>query len=163
MSQTALVSSPAGPSSPGLVSSSSSSLVPSSAPSSLVSKLSDPSTGDGHVLQWEKEVTLEVRRSTDLDDSVGALLPVRVKVLTRFAPHSSASAAAAGAAAGSPQLESTRVELSLDDDLFFSLYHQISEADYKSVALRQRLMIEFADYPKALIKNFNRCLAQSHT
>ena len=72
---------------------------------------------------------MEIRRTED-HENIGALVSVRAKVLIRSSPSGD----------GEVRLESVRVELAMEDDLFFHLFHQVSEQDFKSVQARQKLM-----------------------
>lgn len=59
-------------------------------------------------------------------------------------------------------IESVRVELTREDDIFFYMYHSLQERGFLTLQTRQKLMINFQDYAHMLITNFNKCLKDSH-
>ena len=99
--------------------------------------------------------------------------------------------------------ESVRIELSRENDLFFSMYHTLQEkgannggrhraacatlalrmpllaaplstrpahgcfrsvfvAGFLAMQARQKLMVEFCDYPQMLVTNFTKCIKDPH-
>ena len=83
------------------------------AAAALPPSITDPSTADGSSLVFSREIPLEVRHSDDHDSTLGTLLTVTVKVLVLYSEQGAA--------------ESVRIELSRENDLFFSMYHTLQE------------------------------------
>lgn len=79
----------------------------------LSPSITDPSTADGSTLVFAREIPLEVRHSDDHDSALGTLLTVTVKLLVLLNER------------GTP--DSVRIELSRENDLFFSMYHTLQE------------------------------------
>lgn len=111
-------------------------------PASL--SITDPSTADGSVVVFERQVALEVRHSDDNDSNLGTLIAIQVKILVLYDSHNSP--------------ESVRVELSRENDLFFSMYHSLQERGFLAMQARQKIMVNFSEYPHLLITNFNKCI-----
>jgi hypothetical protein len=97
---------------------------------------------------FDRELPLEVRHSSDQDSSLGTLLTVKVKILVLYRENN--------------QPESVRVELARDADLFFHMYHSLQEKGFAAMQARQKLMVDYTDYPHCLITNFNKCIKDPH-
>ncbi|CBZ50729.1 conserved hypothetical protein [Neospora caninum Liverpool] len=110
----------------------------------------DPSLADGHVLVYSREVPFEIRlqeTAAGLPGDVGRLEPIRVKILILGEETN-------------PQ--HVRVELTSENDLFLNYTHALNEDLFRQMQERQKLMIEFADYPSVLIKMLNSCIKEPH-
>lgn len=110
----------------------------------------DPSIADGYRVIYDREVPFELRLVDDSSaQQVGTLEAVKAKVLVLGDEHS---------------LQSIRVELSSEADLFFHYMHVIDESGFISVQEQQKLMVEFSDYPNVLVRMLNNCIKepQSH-
>jgi hypothetical protein len=163
------------------------------AAAALPPSITDPSTADGSSLVFSREIPLEVRHSDDHDSTLGTLLTVTVKVLVLYSDQGAA--------------ESVRIELSRENDLFFSMYHTLQEkgannggrhraacatlalrmpllaapldssgspgspipprvpfplSGFLAMQARQKLMVEFCDYPQMLVTNFTKCIKDPH-
>ena len=99
--------------------------------------ITDPSTADASLVVFDRELPLEVRHTDDQDSNLGTLLTIKVKLLVLYKENNTP--------------ESVRVELSRDTDLFFHMYHSLQEKGFAAMQARQKLMIEFNDYPHMLI------------
>ena len=60
-------------------------------------------------------------------------------------------------------LQSIRIELSSEADLFYHYMHVIDESGFSGVQEQQKLMVEFADYPNVLIRMLNNCIKEPHS
>jgi hypothetical protein len=60
-------------------------------------------------------------------------------------------------------LQSIRVELSSEADLFFHYMHVIDEPGFLAIQEQQKLMVEFADYPNVLVRMLNACIKEPHS
>ncbi|GMI38802.1 hypothetical protein TeGR_g4992 [Tetraparma gracilis] len=110
----------------------------------------DPSIADGYRVIYERETPLELRlQENNMPQQVGTLEAIKAKVLVLGDEHT---------------LQSIRVELSSEADLFFHYMHVIDEAGFLAIQEQQKLMVEFADYPNVLIRMLNSCIKepQSH-
>lgn len=96
------------------------------------SGLQDPSTADGSLLVFQRDIPLEVRHSDDLDSNLGTLLSVTVKILVRYEEDGLTPA-------------QVRVELSRETDLFFSMYHSLQPAGFVAIQARQKLLCSFPE------------------
>eukprot|EP01026_Neomeris_dumetosa_P040384 TRINITY_DN3333_c0_g1_i1.p1 TRINITY_DN3333_c0_g1~~TRINITY_DN3333_c0_g1_i1.p1 ORF type:complete len:234 (+),score=32.84 TRINITY_DN3333_c0_g1_i1:79-780(+) len=111
----------------------------------------DPSLSHGYHLYYEREVPIELRTADghDIPSEVGALEAIRVKVIV---------------SGDGSQLESLRVELSSEGNLFFHYAHEMDQQVFSQVQDAQKLMVEFVEYPAVLAKMLNACIKepQSH-
>ncbi|ESS28532.1 hypothetical protein TGDOM2_301420 [Toxoplasma gondii GAB2-2007-GAL-DOM2] len=110
----------------------------------------DPSLADGHTLVYSREVPFEIRlqeTGSSLPGDVGRLEPIRVKILILGEETN-------------PQ--HVRVELTSENDLFLNYTHALNEDLFRQMQERQKLMIEFGDYPSVLIKMLNSCIKEPH-
>ncbi len=110
----------------------------------------DPSVADGYRVIYEREVPFELRLSqgTGGPQQVGTLEAVKAKVLVLGDDHT---------------LQSLRIELSSESDLFFHYMHVIDEPGFQAVQDQQKLMVDFADYPNVLVRMLNDCIKHPHT
>jgi Centriolar protein SAS N-terminal len=109
----------------------------------------DPSLQNGHRLLYDREVPLEIRHHSviDNDSKSGTFESIKVKILITGSEDAPSS---------------IRVELSSEADLFFHFMHEIEEAGYRRIQVSQKLMVSFADYPKVLIRMLNSCIREPH-
>mmetsp|Transcript_2059 Transcript_2059/g.3067 ORF Transcript_2059/g.3067 Transcript_2059/m.3067 type:complete len:239 (-) Transcript_2059:504-1220(-) len=109
----------------------------------------DPSLSDGYTLFYERDVPLELRTTggLELPSEVGALEAIRVKVLQKGQNHI---------------LQSVRIELSSESNLFFLYQHEMNESQFRKIQDNQRLMVEFNDYPTVLVRMLNQCIREPH-
>ncbi|GMH89883.1 hypothetical protein TrVE_jg6418 [Triparma verrucosa] len=109
----------------------------------------DPSIADGYRVIYDREVPFELRLyEQNAPQQVGTLEAVKAKVLVLGDEHN---------------LQSIRVELSSEADLFFHYMHVIDEAGFLAIQEQQKLMVEFADYPNVLIRMLNNCIKEPHS
>ncbi len=107
--------------------------------------LSPPPTGHRVVYDHEVPFELRVQQVADAPQEVGTLEAVRVKLLL-LGPDSSPS--------------SVRMELTSENDLFFNFTHTLDEAGFREVQEKQKLMVDFADYPGVLTRMLDTCIKQ---
>ncbi len=109
----------------------------------------DPSTADGYRVIYDREVPFELRlQEASLPQQVGTLEVIKAKVLVLGDEHT---------------LQSLRVELSSEQDLFFHYMHVIDAQGFAQVQEQQKLMVDFADYPSVLVRMLNNCIKEPHT
>ena len=83
-----------------------------------------------------------------MPQQVGTLEAIKAKVLVLGDEHT---------------LQSIRVELSSEADLFFHYMHVIDEPGFLAIQEQQKLMVEFADYPNVLVRMLNACIKEPHS
>eukprot|EP00823_Brevimastigomonas_motovehiculus_P002248 TRINITY_DN1407_c0_g2_i1.p1 TRINITY_DN1407_c0_g2~~TRINITY_DN1407_c0_g2_i1.p1 ORF type:complete len:296 (+),score=91.55 TRINITY_DN1407_c0_g2_i1:31-888(+) len=105
------------------------------------SKLVDPSTSDGYRIIYDKDFSAEIRVKEDS----GSLVQLKVKIL--FLGQDD-------------HPEAVRVELSSDDDLFFHYYHTLDFAGFRELQSRQKLKIDFPEYPGMLVSLFDKIIKE---
>ena len=109
----------------------------------------DPSTADGYRVIYDREVPFELRlQEASLPQQVGTLEAIKAKVLVLGDEHT---------------LQSLRVELSSEQDLFFHYMHVIDAQGFAQVQDQQKLMVDFSDYPSVLVRMLNNCIKEPHT
>ena len=79
--------------------------------------------------------------------SSGRLEAMTVKVLTKDT---------------SSGIQELRIELSLEDDLFFHFRHDCNASIFAKVRARLSLLVEFPDYPSLLTKMLENCVKEPH-
>ena len=95
---------------------------------------------------YEREVPVEVRLSISRDNGgikQGTLETIKMKMLLLGSDENPAA---------------VRLELSSEADLFFHFMHIVDESSYKSMQESQKLMVEFSEYTKVLIRMLNSCI-----
>jgi len=111
----------------------------------------DPSLAEGHRVCYDRECPFELRvqESSESAQQVGSLEALRVKVLVQGEDHAPTA---------------VRVELSSESDLFFHFAHTMDEAAFQDVQERQKLMVDYPDYPNVVSRMLNDCIKspQSH-
>ncbi|GMI62599.1 hypothetical protein ScalyP_jg1629 [Parmales sp. scaly parma] len=109
----------------------------------------DPSIADGYRVIYDREVPFELRMDVQNGpQQVGTLEAIKAKVLVLGDEHC---------------LQSIRIELSSEADLFYHYIHVIDESGFQGVQEQQKLMVEFADYPNVLIRMLNNCIKEPHS
>lgn len=110
----------------------------------------DPSLADGLQLYYEREVPVELRSASSVDNptEVGALEAIRVKILIKMT--------------GESGLVNVKVELSSESNLFFHYVHEMEVNAFKTMQESQRLMVNFPDYPAVLLRMLNQCVKEPH-
>lgn len=109
----------------------------------------DPSTGDGHRVVYDRECPFELRLKELEDETpeIGTLEAIKVKLLVLEKDNG---------------LESIKIELSSENDLFFYYMHVADEDSFRLIQEHQKLMIDFEEYPNVLIKMLNNCIKEPH-
>mmetsp|Transcript_4400 Transcript_4400/g.8323 ORF Transcript_4400/g.8323 Transcript_4400/m.8323 type:complete len:267 (+) Transcript_4400:152-952(+) len=108
----------------------------------------DPSLEEGGwKVVYDRECPFELRYQESLDSAqeVGTLEAVKVKVL---ANHENGVT------------EALKVELSSENDLFFHYTHQVDEVEFRIMQEQQKLMVEFEDFARVLIRMLNNCIKE---
>eukprot|EP00741_Cyanophora_paradoxa_P015304 tig00000194_g14773.t1 len=107
----------------------------------------DPSCADGSRVVYDREVPFELRSPETLDGTsdVGALEAVRVKILINDSPNT------------------CRIELTSENDLFFHFTSSYDEAAFRVLSERQKLMVDWVEFPNLLFKMLNACIKEPHT
>lgn len=59
-------------------------------------------------------------------------------------------------------IHSIRIELSCESDLFFHFSSTLDEAGFQEVQERQKLMVDFPDYPNVISRMLNNCIKEPH-
>ena len=110
----------------------------------------DPALSEGHKLFYEREVPFELRiqENEGGPQEVGTLEAIKVKILVL---------------GDEGIIETVRVELTSENDMFFHYTHNLNEDGFKVVQEDQKLMIEFVDYSNILIKMLNSCIKEPHS
>mmetsp|Transcript_13098 Transcript_13098/g.35669 ORF Transcript_13098/g.35669 Transcript_13098/m.35669 type:complete len:256 (+) Transcript_13098:222-989(+) len=109
----------------------------------------DPSLVNGYQLFYEREVPFELRsaQGIDMPTELGALEAIRVKILVKGQPE---------------QLESIKIELASEANLFFHYAHEMDASAFAKMQESQRLMVEYHDYPTVLLRMLNQCIREPH-
>lgn len=110
----------------------------------------DPSLAEGHEVIYDREFPMELRmQDSDVGpQEVGTLEPIRCKILLL---------------GDTSQPKHMRVELTSENDLFFHYNHSIDPDIFNRMQQRQKLVIDFADYPNVLMKMFTSCIKEPHS
>ena len=87
-----------------------------------------------------------VQESDDGPHEVGSLEAIRVKILVQ----------------GHPDMESLKVELTTESDLFFHYTHVANEESFRVMQEEQKLMVDFADYGNVLARSLNAAIKEPH-
>ena len=128
----------------------------------------DPSVADGFRVVYEREVPIEVRHQ-----------PQSQPTQTQTQPSSPITTTTTTSTATTPGMfeaikcklllqgpddspTALRLELSSEVDLFFSYVHAATEDGYRAIHATQRLLVDFADYPKILVRMMNELLQEPH-
>jgi len=109
----------------------------------------DPSLSDGWRGIQSGRIQLEVRAIDDAEQTVGNLVTLHYKLLVLYKEDGS--------------IERVGVELNDEDDLYFLLSHSLDVQGFNVIQARQKLMVEFSDYPSILIKNFHKCVKEPYS
>jgi hypothetical protein len=64
---------------------------------------------------------------------------------------------------GNSQIESIRVELTSENDLFFHYTHELNQDSYTQMQERQKLLLPFNDYAHIFTKMVNSCIKEPHS
>ena len=111
----------------------------------------DPSIADGYRLVYDRECPLELRvqdsSASEGPQQVGTLEAIKVKVLVLGEDTA---------------MHSIRIELSCESDLFFHFSSTLDEAGFQEVQERQKLMVDFPDYPNVISRMLNNCIKEPH-
>ncbi|GAX76205.1 hypothetical protein CEUSTIGMA_g3649.t1 [Chlamydomonas eustigma] len=86
-------------------------------------------------------------QSSHHETQVGALEAIRVKILVKGEPG---------------RLDSLKVELSSESNLFFHYAHEMDAKGFQAMQESQRLMVTFTDYPTVLLRMLNQCIKDPH-
>ena len=87
-----------------------------------------------------------MQESDDGPHEVGSLEAIRVKILVQ----------------GHPDMESLKVELTTESDLFFHYTHVANEESFRVMQEEQKLMVDFADYGNVLARSLNAAIKEPH-
>jgi hypothetical protein len=60
-------------------------------------------------------------------------------------------------------LESLKIELSSENDLFFYYMHITDIESFRMIQETQKLMIDYDEYPNVLVKMLNNCIKEPHS
>ncbi len=63
---------------------------------------------------------------------------------------------------GQPTMESLKVELTTESDLFFHYTHIADEGSFRIMQDEQKLMVDFADYGNVLARSLNAAIKEPH-
>eukprot|EP00511_Aplanochytrium_stocchinoi_P004054 CAMPEP_0204837724 /NCGR_PEP_ID=MMETSP1346-20131115/28788_1 /ASSEMBLY_ACC=CAM_ASM_000771 /TAXON_ID=215587 /ORGANISM="Aplanochytrium stocchinoi, Strain GSBS06" /LENGTH=240 /DNA_ID=CAMNT_0051973353 /DNA_START=108 /DNA_END=830 /DNA_ORIENTATION=+ len=110
----------------------------------------DPSLSDGYRIIYDRECPVELRfqETAESPQEVGTLEAIKVKMLVTGKDSSP---------------ESVKIELSSECDLFFHFTHVVDEVGFRIMQQQQKLMIDFVEYPKVLIRMLNNCIKEPHS
>ena len=64
---------------------------------------------------------------------------------------------------GNNSVQNVRVELTSENDLFFHYTHTVDEDAFRHMQEKQKLMVDFQEYPNILIKMANSCIKEPHS
>jgi hypothetical protein len=87
-----------------------------------------------------------LQESDDGPHEVGTLEAIRVKILVQ----------------GQPSMETLKVELTTESDLFFHYMHVATEDTFRAMQEEQKLMVEFPDYGNVLARSLNAAIKEPH-
>ena len=91
---------------------------------------------------------MRVQSAAEAPQEAGTLEAVKVKILL----------------AGDEQRPNqTIVEVTSENDLFFHYRHTLDEAGFRQVQEQQKLMVDFAEYSRVLIRMLNTCIKEPHS
>jgi hypothetical protein len=63
---------------------------------------------------------------------------------------------------GQPDMESLKVELTTESDLFFHYTHVANEESFRVMQDEQKLMVDFSDYGNVLARSLNAAIKEPH-
>lgn len=63
---------------------------------------------------------------------------------------------------GQPELETLKVELTTESDLFFHYAHVANAESFRVMQDEQKLMVDFADYGNVLARSLNAAIKEPH-
>eukprot|EP01138_Halocafeteria_seosinensis_P001814 gb/GECG01001857.1/.p1 GENE.gb/GECG01001857.1/~~gb/GECG01001857.1/.p1 ORF type:complete len:322 (+),score=40.00 gb/GECG01001857.1/:1-966(+) len=111
----------------------------------------DPILRGGYKVVYDREVPVEVRiqEGEEAPQEVGTLEALRAKVLCK--PD------------GRGSINTVRVQLSSETDLFFHYLHECTPKDFQEIRDEQELMVEFDDYPGVLAKSLADSVREPHS
>jgi len=110
----------------------------------------DPSIQGGWRICYDRECPLELRyqeRASSAQE-VGTLEAIKVKLLL-LGPENAP--------------EALKIELSSETDLFFHFVHIVDEAGFRVMQEQQKLMVDFEEYSRVLIRMLNSCIKEPNT
>jgi hypothetical protein len=90
---------------------------------------------------------MRVQETDDGPQDVGTLEAVKVKILVQ---------------GDGAEVESLRVELTSESDLFFHYTHTATEESFRVMQAEQKLMVDFADYANVLARSLNSAIKEPH-
>ncbi|CAK9038690.1 Spindle assembly abnormal protein 6-like [Durusdinium trenchii] len=110
----------------------------------------DPSLSGGWRVIYDRECPFELRyqETAESPQEVGTLEAIKVKVLVK---------------GGENAPEELKIELSSENDLFFHFVHVVDEVSFRIMQEQQKLMVEFDQYSKVLIRMLNSCIKEPNT
>mmetsp|Transcript_15396 Transcript_15396/g.25131 ORF Transcript_15396/g.25131 Transcript_15396/m.25131 type:complete len:261 (-) Transcript_15396:77-859(-) len=110
----------------------------------------DPSVQDGWRVIYDRECPFELRyqENAESPQEVGTLEAIKVKVLIQGPENTP---------------EALKIELSSENDLFFLYMHMVDEVGFRIMQEQQKLMVDFDDYSKVLMRMLNSCIKEPHT
>lgn len=125
---------------------------------------SDPSLIGGYHVIYDREVPFEIRAADSPgDESAGAYEGLMVKILVQStADNSTHGTGITQDLNGNININSLRMELSSETDLFFHYTCAVNAQGYAMLREDQRLTCGFQDFATSLIRMFNRCISEPH-
>eukprot|EP00760_Papus_ankaliazontas_P025419 PhM_4_TR2702/c0_g1_i1/m.34113 len=110
----------------------------------------DPSLAEGHSMIYDREVPFDLRTcDTQSRGAVGTMEGIKVKVLSLGDdPHT---------------IESLRVELSSESDLFFHFTCDITRHGFEQLRTDQKLTCDFAAFSSMLLRLLNKCIRETQS